>query len=126
MTEKMIAVKSPFVTRMMLSNEYHETLISVSSDVAEWMIDEGIQPIITSAFRPGDIGVHGCGRGLDYRTWHMTKKQVWDLVAYVNKKWVYDSQRPNIKVAIFHDVGRGPHLHLQVHHRTQKRRTETL
>ena len=41
------------------------------------------------------------------------------VVADVNSCWVYDRDRPDMKVAIYHDTGRGIHLHLQVCFKTE-------
>lgn len=34
---------------------------------------------------------------------------------WVNKRWAYDPTRPGYEVCMFHDTGRGKHLHVQVH-----------
>lgn len=36
------------------------------------------------------------------------------LVAIINKRWIYDPARPAKSCAMYHDIGKGPHLHLQV------------
>ena len=36
----------------------------------------------------------------------------------VNRRWVYDPERPLMNVAWWHDSGQGPHLHTQVHDNT--------
>jgi len=62
--------------------------------------------VVTSAHRPGDKGVHGClpTRGLDIRSRGYDEKEI---CAIVNRRWAYDPGRPNMKCAIFHDVGMG-------------------
>lgn len=74
--------------------------------------------IITSAFRPNDRGVHGTTplRGLDVRCHNVELGQ--KAADYLNARWRYDAERPKKKVAIFHNVGQGMHLHLQVHPNT--------
>ena len=118
----MTNIKSLYITEMLLTYEYDSSLIEIVMEAIEWMIDNGEQPTITSAYRPNDSGVHGCGRGVDFRSWTMGKVKVEKLVNYLNDRWIYDIQRPNMKVAIHHDTGRGPHIHLQSHLRTQQRR----
>lgn len=75
--------------------------------------------IVTSAFRPGDKGVHGQMplRGLDLRC---RDKLVGNHVAgWVNRRWQYDPDRPEKMCAMCHDTGRGLHLHFQSHSRTE-------
>lgn len=77
--------------------------------------------VITSGLRPWDKGVHGTSplRGIDLRC---RDKLIGNHVAtWVNMRWLYDSNRPNKKCAICHDVGQGIHLHFQVHPTTTKR-----
>ena len=40
---------------------------------------------------------------------------------YVNSIYEYDHHRPSKKCCLYHDVGGGWHLHLQVHHHTRLR-----
>jgi len=76
--------------------------------------------VVTSAHRPGDKGVHGRlpTRGLDIRSRGYDEK---GICAIVNRRWVYDEERPDMKCALFHDVGMGPHIHLQCHPNTRLR-----
>jgi hypothetical protein len=80
--------------------------------------------VITSAYRHGDTGVHGTQplRGIDLR---VRDDQLGVIVAnYVNVRYRYDSARPDKKVAKYHDIGQGAHLHLQVHPNTIEIRIE--
>jgi len=84
----------------------------------------GLQFTITSLYRPGDTGVHGTIplRGVDLR---LRNGRIGDALAdLVNLAWVYDPDRPEKKCAIYHDVGKGEHLHLQVHPKTVKKERE--
>ena len=76
---------------------------------------------ITSLYRIGDKGVHGtlplCG--LDLRCPSQGHGQ--EVEKWVNANWIYDPSRPEKKCCIFHNVGNGWHLHLQVHSKTRKR-----
>ena len=77
--------------------------------------------MITSAYRPGDEGVHGQMpvRGLDLRC--QDKPLAGKIETDINSIWMYDPDRPDMKVCVAHDVGQGFHLHLQVHRNTTKR-----
>jgi hypothetical protein len=43
------------------------------------------------------------------------------IVNYINVNYLYDHDRPQKKVAKYHDVGQGKHLHLQTHPNTIER-----
>lgn len=77
--------------------------------------------VVTSAHRVGDKGVHGTipVRGLDLRCHD-------DFIGrrieeHVNNSYIYDFKRPDKRCCIYHDVGKGKHIHLQVHPNTKKR-----
>lgn len=77
--------------------------------------------VITSLYRIGDPGVHGTLplRGIDERC---RDRYLGNLkVAYVNSKWSYDYQQPELKCALYHDVGQGIHMHYQVHPNTVRK-----
>ena len=118
----MIPIKDSSVLISLLQTEYDSILI----DIIVWLSHEFPNRIvITCGYRPGDPGVHGTNpcRGIDIRSWtfkHPAKK-----VNYINLCWEYDSERPHKRVAIFHDVGLGSHLHIQSHPNT-RRRKETV
>lgn len=100
----------------MMEYSAHPILI----DIIFWLFSAGLvsYATITSAFRKGDPGVHGTDpyRGIDIRSWDQDDSQ--GLVDHVNNHWQYDSARPNMQCAILHNVGRGEHIHIQVHQNT--------
>jgi len=85
------------------------------SDLILWLRNGVLSdlPVITSAYRAKDPGVHGQIplRGLDLRSKGYNAKQVVDMI---NDHWEYDSKRPEKQCAILHDIGKGEHIHLQV------------
>jgi hypothetical protein len=85
--------------------------------VLEINIEFGMQAI-TSLYRIGDNGVHGTLplRAIDVRCRNDDMGKV--IEKWVNARYMYDPARPKMKVAMYHDVGRGKHLHLQVHDHT--------
>ena len=74
--------------------------------------------IITSLYRIGDPNIHGTLplRAIDLRC--RTQKLGVLIADMINAHWKYDPDRPEMVVAIFHDTGRGYHLHIQVHENT--------
>jgi hypothetical protein len=78
------------------------------------------EPVITSLYRMDDPGVHGCLplRGIDIRC--LDDEEGANLESMVNSRWKYDPSRPHLKVCMYHDVGRGKHIHLQVHPYTER------
>lgn len=55
-------------------------------------------------------------RGTDLRKFPCSEK----IVNYINEKYIYDYKRSKYKCAILHDIGRGNHIHLQVHPNTKE------
>ena len=52
-------------------------------------------------------------RGLDIRSWTLPDPEA--VCEKINQAWIYDPDRPGKKCAIYHDIGRGAHIHLQTH-----------
>ena len=75
--------------------------------------------VITSLYRIGDKGVHGTLplRAIDERC--QDDKLGKEIEEYINNLFFYDPDRPEMKVCMYHDVGRGKHLHYQVHPKTR-------
>ena len=90
----------------------HPTLI----EILEW-VDEQFGPgLCTSCYRPGDPKCHGTMpvRAYDRRC---RDKGTGDYMAYaINRRWLYDYERPDMRVALCH--GKKTHLHIQVHPNT--------
>jgi len=88
--------------------------------VADVRAEFGMQ-IITSLYRMDDDGVHGTLplRGIDLRCKNHDMGKI--IEKWTNERWEYDPTRPKMKVCLFHDVGRGLHLHFQSHPNTGKR-----
>lgn len=110
-----IHIKSWKVLKGMLIVRFHPKMIAL----AEWVTVRYSEVVFTSAYRKDDKGVHGtipC-RGLDIRSWIYDEPQ--KIVDDINKHWEYDFKRPEKKCAILHNIGKGEHIHLQVHRRTK-------
>ncbi len=100
----------------------HPTLVEILEAVQKrWGL-----ATITSAYRPGDPGVHGQmpTRGVDLRSTDVCDvdvlKRGHDIAAWVNEQWEYDPDRPGMVCAIYHNAGSGWHLHIQVHENTRR------
>lgn len=90
-------------------------------NLTEWVSNECGLYLITSAYRPNDPRTHGTMpvRAIDFR---LRASEVGPTIEkYINAHWEYDYLRPTMRCAIFHDTGRGPHLHLQSHPNTRRR-----
>jgi len=96
----------------------HPILIEIVNDLEE-VAGPGLY---TSAYRPGDDGVHGMipVRGIDRRCRDSAIGNA--CKQYLNRKWVYDSDRPEMDVCIFHKISSyGWHLHMQCHPNTRRK-----
>ena len=89
--------------------------------VTELEAELGVEFTITSLYRINDNGVHGQLplRGLDLRCRNAELGKF--VEDYVNSRWQYDPSRPSMQCCMCHTVGRGLHLHLQVHANTLAR-----
>jgi hypothetical protein len=92
----------------------------VIADVEVWCIERDIHPVWTCFMRTEEENrecggmtnsVHLYGRGADMRLLQDDELNL-KLVEYLNSKYVYDKDRPNLHTALIH----GPvnHLHIQV------------
>ena len=71
----------------------------------------------------GGSGVH-CTRphrAVDIAADRWDDPLVWEVAHAINREWQYDPARPHKQCALYRRHGTGPHVHLQVHPRTQRR-----
>jgi len=112
-----IEVKNTKVLMALLDTPIHVRM----KELITWVSDR-YPIVITCAYEDRDYSsVHStipC-RGLDLRSWIYDDPEL--IVKDINKNWSYDSKRPEKLCAIYHDVGRGAHIHLQVHNSTKQR-----
>jgi len=90
--------------------------------MSEWLEEKtGLGFTITSIHRIGDNGVHGTlpVRGIDLRC--RASEIGITLEAFINKHWIYDPKRVNLKCCLLHGDGSNLHFHLQVHPNTEFR-----
>jgi len=96
-------------------DHYHPLLKQLMRDLEDWL---WFEPTMTSEYRPGMGGVHDTIplRAIDVRC----KDDSVGFAAekYLNERWIYDPQRHDMDVCMYHDAGSGYHLHLQVHPRS--------
>ena len=68
-------------------------------------------------------GIHSSGppwRALDVGGVGLSQDHLDAMAEYVNTLWTYDRNRPQLKCAVSKQHGTGPHIHLQVHKRTER------
>lgn len=115
----MIVVKDYKVLKALLQATYHPKMIAL----ALWICHRYSNATITSGWREekvwtGDSGIHGtfpC-RAMDWSVKGFDNPK--SIEEDINRNWVYDPARPEMKCAFYHDVW-GPHLHTQVHEKTK-------
>lgn len=113
----MILIKNLSVFKALLLKEYHPLLIEIVLDVLFIAFDI----VVTEGWRKGN-GVHSTEpcRGIDLRSWIYSPSKIKEINDYINSRWVYDIKRPTMECCIIHDVGKGVHIHLQVHPNTKR------
>lgn len=118
---KDVVIKSSDIFLGILKQKFDGNLCDIVANIISKMHSAGITPVITSAYRPKDTNsVHSQMRGIDIRTHNLTMGFIMSLCNDTNTKWKYDPGRPNMDCLIYHDTGRGPHLHVQTHPNTIK------
>jgi len=113
----MIQVKNLKVLESLMMHPAHPKLI----ELIQWCCIRHSQTVITGGYEwRGYSSVHSTipFRGLDIRSRVFNDPQ--GVVDDINRHWTYDPKRSSKKCAIYHDMGRGPHIHLQVHQRTER------
>lgn len=115
-----IQIKTAAVLKGLMSKQYEPTLIEIIVWVA---ISFGL--VLTESYRKKTHGgdLHGTTpvRANDLRTWCYPDGQAQEIAQAINDRWLYDPNRPHMKVAIIHDSGRGIHFHIQTHPNTVRR-----
>jgi len=92
-------------------------LRAIVLDLAFWVWREyGKELVITSLIRDQAGSVHKYGRGADVRSYNFTSIQIETICNHVNDNFLYYPNLPKSsrKTALYHDVGQGAHIHLQV------------
>ncbi len=120
--EHNIKIKNAEVLSSILGHVFHPVLI----DVIVWVaISFGL--MITEGWRPrrhaSDLhGVPDPVRAIDLRSWFYRPEKATQIEQAINNRWIYDPNRPNMKVAMIHKVKGGAlHFHIQVHPNTVRR-----
>lgn len=107
----MIKIKNTDVLESMLIYPAHTKLI----DLLKWFCTRYSETVFTGMYEKRDYpSVHDTNpvRGMDIRSRVFEDPQA--VADDVNNHWIYDPDRPDKMCALYHDVGRGPHFHLQV------------
>ena len=112
----MIRIKDIETLEGMLIHATHPILI----DLLKWTVVRYSDTVFTCAWEQRKIpSVHSMIplRGMDIRSRIYDNPQ--SVVDDINAHWKYDHERPEMRCAIYHDVGRGQHIHLQAHDHTK-------
>jgi len=114
MSEVIITFKDRGVLKETLKVGYHHTM----SDLLCFIEARFGKVTVTCGHRDNDSGVHGTNpcRGLDIRSKCYNNPQA--VADEINSLWIYDPDRTFKTCALFHDIGQGEHIHLQVHDKT--------
>lgn len=117
----MILIKNMSVLKALLTKNYHPLLIRILLDI--YFVASEI--LITEGWRKGK-GVHSTDpcRAIDLRSWSYSTYKLKEIQYYINSRWIYDPKRPTMECIILHDVGKGIHLHVQVHPNTIRKENE--
>lgn len=85
-------------------------------------MQRGWFPLLTCIYRTykedvelGGSGLHLAWRAVDVRTHDQDPAVVSEVCGVLNRRWVYDPDRPALNVALNRPHGTGPHVHIQAH-----------
>ena len=112
----MIKIKDTEALESLLIQPVHENML----DLLLWVTNRYIVTI-TQGYEKRDYrSVHSTipYRGVDIRSWDFKDPQ--SVADTINDNWQYDPGRPEKLCAVYHDTGRGVHIHLQVHDKTER------
>ena len=113
---EMIHFKNLHVLSRMFEVAWHPNLINLLM----WMVVRYSKMTVTSPYRPKaihdrDSGIHST---IPLRAFDIRSRDFPEPIAItndINKHWIYDPKRTEMKCAIYHNTGAGFHIHLQVH-----------
>lgn len=111
----MIRVKNTTVLERLMIHPAHPNLIKL----LVWFCVRYHETMLTGGYEERSYAsVHSTipFRGMDARSRIYYDPQ--EVVDDINRHWIYDPDRPWMDCAIYHDTGRGLHIHLQVHENT--------
>lgn len=112
----MIRIKNTTVLESLIIHPFHSRMI----ELIKWFCVRYSEVVITGGFEERSYpSVHSVVkvRGLDVRSRIYEDPEA--VVEDVNRHWIYDPERPEKVCAMYHDTGRGKHIHLQVHDNTE-------
>lgn len=119
-SEDMIKLKEGSSARWEMFGMIAPSLGHIFYDAVMFLQKQGVNDVtITSIIRPKteDSGVHEVGRAIDIRT-DFSSGVVDALIEYLNKRYIYDIYRRELKTAIYHSTSAagdaGCHIHIQV------------
>jgi hypothetical protein len=108
-----IVIKDINVLRGLMERRFSPLLITIVLEIAK---EFGI--FFTESYRKkrhrndlhGTIPV----RAIDIRSWIYPDKFAYDIMSWINRRWIYDPDRPKMVVAMIHNSGKGIHFHIQI------------
>ena len=115
-----IEIKNSSVLSGLMLHKFDRMLV----EIVCWLADNhGL--VMTESFRPalhsGDVHSTDPVRAVDIRSKCYDGDHAGKIRDEINAMWQYDSNRPQMRCAIIHDVGNGVHFHIQTHPNTCRR-----
>ena len=115
-----IHIKNNEVLKGLMERRFSPLLINIILSIAK---THGI--VITESYREKKHSndLHGTQpvRAIDLRYWCYPGTLPDEIADHINSLWIYDTARPQMKVALIHDAGNGMHFHIQVGPNTRRR-----
>lgn len=135
--------KTPEIQRRWLEGHIHGKLQSLAADVEALLAElHDVEPTMTESSRTREETIAAYGdsaapvsthESIPLRAFDLRSRDeqgnsfpwVNELVRIINIRWAYDPARPAKSCAMYHNIGRGNHLHFQVCDATRKNPMES-
>ena len=124
--------KSNKIKKEWADNQMSPTLKQIVEEAAEFAKEKHKWEFtLTSIFRTpkedtalGASGIHTLWRAVDVQTKGKRKTAIAAVSKFINERWVYDSNRPNLNVCFKEPHGKEIHAHFQIHPNTKLRKPD--
>lgn len=112
-----IEIKDRHIFDSLIGWLYHHKLRKLIYWLNGWCDNITITEGYREARHKGDVHATVPVRAIDIRSWRLKNPQA--VADKINKNWVYDPQRPEMKCCVYGDEAHKDHFHIQVHPKTE-------
>ena len=112
-----VEIKNRDVLESLLAWIFHSKLRKLIYWLLGWCENITITEGYREPLHPGDVHSTKPVRAIDIRSWRLKDPQA--VADKINKHWIYDPNRPEMRCCVYGDDKHKDHFHIQVHRRTE-------